>query len=291
MMVITTPTGQIGHRLVQDLLDRDAPVRVIVRDPAALPPRVRERVETVPGSHGDPEVAAAAFAGAEAVFLVVPPDPQSADVEAHYVNFARVTCAAARAAGVRRLIAVSTLGRGIAEHAGHLSAALAMDEVFDGAGLPVRVLRLPFFMENLLHQAATLREHGAFFLANTADRPLRAVATADIAATAADLLLDPTWTGPGDVPVVSPDELSPSGMASVMSEALGRPIAFGQVGLDEYRSTMEGYGMSKAWAQGLTDMAAAQNEQDVYAVTPDTPRAPTDFRHWCTEVLTPALPA
>ncbi|MFE2440308.1 hypothetical protein ACFXA8_37540, partial [Streptomyces sp. NPDC059409] len=58
MIVITAPTGNIGRRLMPLLLDaapdRGEELRVIVRDPARLPDTVRERVEVVPGSHGDP---------------------------------------------------------------------------------------------------------------------------------------------------------------------------------------------------------------------------------------------
>ncbi|MFG2038350.1 NAD(P)H-binding protein [Dactylosporangium sp. NPDC048998] len=291
MMVITTPSGQIGRQLVEDLVDRSAAVRVVVRDPASLPPHIRERVEVVPGSHGDPEVAAAAFAGAASVFLVVPPEPRTTDVDAHYLRFARVACDAVREHGVERIVAVSSLGRGVAKDAGHISAALAMDELFDAAGAHFRVLRLPFFMENLLTQAAGIRDRGEFWLANAADRPLRAVATRDIAAAAAGLLLDDAWTGHGDVPVVSPDDLSPDGMAAVMSEVLGRPIEFRRAALEDYRATMLGHGMSEAWAQGLADMAAVQNERDVYDLAPETRRAPTGFRRWCAEVLRPALRA
>ena len=56
MIVVTAPTGQIGHHVVEDLLARGAPVRVIVRDPAKLTAAVRGSVEVVEGSHGDPAV-------------------------------------------------------------------------------------------------------------------------------------------------------------------------------------------------------------------------------------------
>ena len=43
-----------------------------------------------------------------------------------------------------------------------------------------------------------------FFLANAADRPLATVATADVAAAAARLLLDGSWSGQESVPVAGP---------------------------------------------------------------------------------------
>jgi uncharacterized protein YbjT (DUF2867 family) len=44
MIVITAPTGNIGHQVLANVLAGDEPVRVIVRDPAKLPAGVRDRV-------------------------------------------------------------------------------------------------------------------------------------------------------------------------------------------------------------------------------------------------------
>lgn len=47
MIVVTTPTGSIGHQVLQKVLAGGEDVRVIVRDPSRLPAQVRERVEVV----------------------------------------------------------------------------------------------------------------------------------------------------------------------------------------------------------------------------------------------------
>ena len=56
MIVITTPTGLIGHQVLDNLLDSGEALRVIARDPSALPAGVREHVDVIEGSHGDPAV-------------------------------------------------------------------------------------------------------------------------------------------------------------------------------------------------------------------------------------------
>ena len=289
MLVVTTPTGDIGHQLAGQLLDAGEALRVIVRDPARLVPWVRESAEAIPGSHDDPAVVGRAFAGADAVFWLVPPDPRVADVTDYYLDFTRPACAAITEAGVPRVVAVSTLGRGIVKNGGPLSAALAMDELIESTGVGYRSLNMPFFMENFLRQLAPIRDQGVFFLPRTADRPLATVATRDIAAVAARLLTDRDWTGQEDVPVAGPDDLSPNQMAAVMSEVLGRPVSAQQVPLERYRASMLERGMSEGWAQEMVDMAEAQNTQGVYDLPPGTPRTPTSFRQWCQEVLKPAV--
>jgi len=88
MIVITTPTGAIGQQVLQSLLQSGQPMRVIAREPSRLPPQVREQVEVVQGSHGDGDVVNRAFAGAEAVFWLVPADPRAESAEAAYVVLA-----------------------------------------------------------------------------------------------------------------------------------------------------------------------------------------------------------
>ena len=54
MIVITTPTGDIGHQALDNILKTAAGaehIRVIIRDPATLPVHTRDRVEVVQGSH------------------------------------------------------------------------------------------------------------------------------------------------------------------------------------------------------------------------------------------------
>jgi uncharacterized protein YbjT (DUF2867 family) len=75
MIVITAPAGLIGHQVLANVLGSGQPARVIVRDPSRLPAQARERVEVVRGSHGDFGVVDRAFAGADAVFWLVPPGP------------------------------------------------------------------------------------------------------------------------------------------------------------------------------------------------------------------------
>ncbi|MFF9672189.1 NAD(P)H-binding protein [Streptomyces eurythermus] len=294
MILVTTPTGRIGGQVLAALLDAgDAagPVRVVVRDPARLSARVRDRVEAVTGSHADPDVMAKACAGADRVFWLVPPSLTADSVAGHFRAFTRPLVDAIATQGVERVVAVSTLGRGVAEHAGQISASLAADDEVRATGVHHRALCPPYLMENLLAQAAALRAGGELAMAVPGDRVLRTCATRDIAATAARLLLDGTWTGQADVPLVGPDELTPEGMARVVSEVLDRPVRFRRIGAEEQKAALLGYGATEDAAQGLADMMRALEDQDFYgAGVPATPgTAPTGLRRWCEEVLKPAV--
>jgi uncharacterized protein YbjT (DUF2867 family) len=294
MIVVTTPTGQIGHQVLNRLLDTpdgSAEIRVIARDPARLSTPVREHVEVVRGSHADPAVLKEACAGADRLFWLVPPTPSADSIEGHFRNFTEPLLEVIGRQGVERVVGVSTLGRGVAKNAGQISASLAMDEAIMATGVHYRALCPPFLMENLLGQAESIRDAGVFSLAVAENCVLRTCATRDIAATAARLLLDGSWTGQDDVPLVGPDDLSAEGMARVVSEVLDRPVRLQRTSGADYKATALRFGASEAWAQGLADMTEALKDQGFYgALAPSTPQsAPTGFRQWCEEVLKPAV--
>jgi uncharacterized protein YbjT (DUF2867 family) len=292
MIVVTAPTGIIGHQVLENVLGSKQPIRVIARDPSRLPPHIRERVEVVQGSHGDLDVVNQAFAGADAVFWLVPPDPHAKSVEAAYVDFTRPACQAFKSRDVRRVVGVSALGRGTAVvgHAGLATASLAMDDLIAGSGVSYRALTMPSFMDNLLRQVASIKNQGLFFLPISGDRKLPSCATRDIAAVAARLLLDPSWSGQGHVAVLGPEDLSFDDMAQVMSEVLGKPVRFQQMPGEAFKARLTGFGMSEAMAQGTLDMMVAKN-QGLDNAEPRTPESttPTGFRRWCEEALKPAV--
>ncbi|MFJ9774000.1 NAD(P)H-binding protein [Kitasatospora sp. NPDC101157] len=291
MIVVTTPTGQIGSRLVRRLLDQDREVRVIVRDASRLDDSVRERVETVVGSHDDPAVLDRALPGAEALFWLVPPNPQAPSAQAHYVHFARVAAAAVARHGVGHVVGVSSAGHGWPVPAGVLSAAFAMDAELSASGAAYRALSMPFYMENLLRQLDAIRGQGVFSLTCAGDRPLASIATRDIADTAAGLLAQPSWTGQENLPVFGPDRLTPDDMAEVISQELGRPVAYRRMGIDDYAALLRSQGAGDQAVKDLTEAFAAQDHGIYDADWATAEPTPTDFRTWCRDVLKPAADA
>jgi uncharacterized protein YbjT (DUF2867 family) len=110
MIVITTPTGKIGHQIVSNILDSGKSIRVIARDPSRLDPKIRDRVEVVQGSHDDINAVTKAFAGAESVFWLVPPNLSVEDAKQYYLDFTQSACEAIKSQGVKRAVGVSSLG-------------------------------------------------------------------------------------------------------------------------------------------------------------------------------------
>lgn len=292
MIVVTAPTGDIGRQVVQNLLQSGAPVRVIARDPSHLTQEVRDGVEVIQGSHGDPAVVNRAFDGADAVFWLAPADPKAASVMAAYVDFTRPAAAALQAQGVKRVVAITALGRGspLADKAGYVTGSLAMDDLIADTGVAFRGLANPSFMDNIARQATAIRDLGKFFMPISGDLKLPSVATRDIAAVAPRWLLDDSWTDQSEVPVLGPEDISFNDMAKIISDVLGKAVIYQQISFDAYKARFLQFGFSDAMAQGMKDMAWAK-DQGLDLTAPRTPEnsTPTSFRQWCEDTLKPAV--
>lgn len=233
-------------------------------------------------------------AGADAVFWLVPPDQSAPDLDAAFSGFTSAAAKALTTHAVGHVVGVSALGRGtgVADHAGLVTASLAMDDLLASTGVSYRALANPSFMDNLLWQAVSIREDGVFTGTAPAEYSAPLVATRDIAAAAADLLLDRSWSGIGERPLLGPEDLAPNDMAHIMSEVLGRPVRYRHQALDEFRATLTARGVSDAIATAYVDMMRAKNNGLDNAVPrTDTTESPTGFREWCEQVLAPAARA
>ena len=292
MIVITAPTGDVGHQVLANLLKADAPVRVIVRNPCKLSDDVRAHVEVVKGSHADAEVVNRAFAGADALFWLLPPDPHAESLEAAYVDFTRPAAAALKTQGVKRVVCISALGRGtpFAAKAGHVTGSLAMEDLIASTGVALRTLTMPAFMDNMARRAGAIKSQGLFSSPISGDLKQPTCATCDIAAVAARWLLNESWSGQEDVAVLGPANISFNDMAEIMSDVLGKPVHFQQITFEAYKAQFLRFGFSEAMAQGMTDMMYAKNqglELGVARTSENT--TPTSFRQWCEDILKPAV--
>ena len=181
--------------------------------------------------------------------------------------------------GVSRVVTVSGAGRRVGAKAGVVTSAFAKDEELERAGLHVRALWCPGFMENMLRSVDSIRAQGVFTGPSRADVKAPLVATRDIAASAARLLRDRSWTGPGGVAVLGPEDLSLDDIAAITGEVLGRPIRYQQVPAEAYKAQLLKYGASEDFAQGLIDMYEAKDRglDNSEPRTPET-TTPTTYR-------------
>ena len=113
-------------------------------------------------------------------------------------------------------------------------------------------------------------------------------ATRDTGAAAAGLLIDRSWSGQQDIPVLGPEELSYSDLARIVSDVLGREVTYVHQTYEAYKEAAMARGLTDAFAQGYVDMLRAKEAgMDNVAPRASAIIGATSFRQWAEEELKP----
>ena len=284
MILVTTPAGDIGRRVLSHLRSADVALRVIARDASKLPPDMQ--IDVVEGSMADAATINRALADVTRVFWLPPGDPTLPSATAAYVDVSRAFCEALPGSDVTHVVGVSALGRGWPKPAGHVTATLAVDDMIAAAGVHYRALACASLMDNIARQLQPIKDLGRFFHPTPADFRLPHVAKADVARIAAHLLLDAHWTGVEALPLLGPQDMSFNEMAAVLSDVLGREIVASELPMDQFHQMMRDFGASAGMAQAYVEMLTAKNEGMDHLVSPAARHdTPTTFRMWCQDEL------
>lgn len=210
MFVVTGATGNVGRTLVSLLAKEGRQVTAVARriTEADVPPGVR----AVAADLGDAESLRPALEGADALFLLVAgEDPQG-------------VVTAAKAAGVRRVVLLSSQGVGTRPQA-YLHAG-RFEEAVRGSGLGWTILRSGGLASNAYAWAEPVRLHRTA-AAPFGDVGLPFVDPADVAAVGAAVLREEGHDGATYV-LTGPEVTSPRERAAAIAEALGEPVHFAE---------------------------------------------------------------
>ncbi|WP_116134789.1 NmrA family NAD(P)-binding protein [Trinickia diaoshuihuensis] len=223
MYAITGITGKVGGALAHELLASGGSVRAVVRDTTRAAVWAERGCEIATAFMEDPSSLAAAFAGAEGVFILLPPqfDPEPGFPEARKVIEA--VSAALLKARPERAVYLSTIGAQ-ANEPNLLTQHTLMEQALREMPMPVTFLRPGWFMENAAWDVASARDDGvvASYL-HPLDKLVPMVATADVGRVAAELL-GQTWRGVRVVELEGPRRVSPNDLALAFARVLGRDV-------------------------------------------------------------------
>jgi uncharacterized protein YbjT (DUF2867 family) len=291
-IVINTPTSNIGRALATRLLDAGENVTVLSREKKKVDELVRRGARVIEGSFEDPALLAKALEGAEALFWLTPP-PARPDYYAWATKCAKQAATAAKKAGARRAVVLSSAGAHTGPGTGPVGPGREMENDFEAALPAVVSLRPGIFMENFLRSAETIAKTGQIFLPIPLGKRWPLVATADIANKAACWLLDRSWSGHHRIGVHGPKDLSTDEAAAVISSVLGKPVKCVELTPDQARGAMHSMGMPEFVVDIIIEMYVAYIEGRLDAAEPRTPdtTTPTTLAEFARTTLVPAIRA
>jgi NAD(P)H dehydrogenase (quinone) len=242
MYVITGITGKVGGVVARTLLAAGQQVRAVVRDPAKGQAWAGQGCGVALADMNDEAALTRAFTGAEAVFVLLPPnfDPSPGFPETRRIVAAlHGALAVARPA---RVVCISTVGAQ-ATQPNLLSQLGLLEQGLGGLPLPITFLRPAWFMENAAWDVAPARESGVIpsFL-QPLDRAIPMVATADVGRTAAGLLQE-SWEGHRVVELEGPAHYAPNDIAAGLARLLRTEVRAEAVPRETWLASFSAQGM------------------------------------------------
>jgi uncharacterized protein YbjT (DUF2867 family) len=291
-IVVTTPTGNIGSVVTRALLDAGERPVLVARHPEKLEDAVARGATVVQGDHGDAAMLTEATQGAEALFVCVPGNLQLDDIHAFYGRFAGAAAEAATANGIAHVVAISSAGADRERGNGPVAGLYLLEQILGDAGLPnLTLLRPGYFMENTLAQIPGILQADRLFTTFPAGTRFPMIATRDIGARAAEILLARETASHRVVELQGGLEISYEEVASVLSEVLERPIEHVTVPGEQLVGALTGMGVSRVLAEALVELNEAIASGHVAHREPRgaASSTPTDYPTFAREVFRPAF--
>ena len=220
-ILVTGATGTVGRHVVDQLLQRGADVRALVRDPAKAD--LPAGVALAQGDLLDVDALRAALSGVSTLFLL------NAVVPDEFTQ-ALVALNLAREAGVERLVYLSVIHSDVYVNVPHFAGKFGVERMIERMGFSATILRPAYFMQNDLTIKDAITGHGVYPMPVGA-KGLAMVDARDIGEVAAIELLRRD-AGERALPleridVVGPDTLRGADLAALWSDVLQRPVAYG----------------------------------------------------------------
>jgi hypothetical protein len=145
MITITTPTGNIGRRLIERLAFAGKPLTIVARHPEKLPRSLREREIVRQASSDDAAALSRATEGTDVLFWLTPPNFASPNVRASYRKAADAVSRAVRINRIPRIVNLSSIGASWADGLGPISGLHDVERALNDAADDVFHLRhVPF---------------------------------------------------------------------------------------------------------------------------------------------------
>jgi uncharacterized protein YbjT (DUF2867 family) len=295
MYVVTGATGHTGNVVAKALLNRGEKVRVVGRSADRLKALAAEGAEPFNADLTDTASITKAFAGAKAVYVMMPPNLASPDFRAFQNRVTDAITAAVQSAGVTHAVTLSSIGADKPDKTGPVVGLHYLEQKLNGIdSLNVLHLRAGYFMENTLAQIGIIRMTGMAVGPLRPDLKLVMIATRDIGEAAASALLNLDFYQKQTRELLGQRDISMTEVAQIIGRAVGKPdLRYTQAPDAQVRAALIQLGMSSNMADLILEMSAALNSGYMRALEPRSARSttPTSYETFVTQEFVPLYEA
>jgi uncharacterized protein YbjT (DUF2867 family) len=253
MYVVVGATGNTGSAVVETLLSRKQPVRIVVRSADKGAAWKAKGAEIAVVSLDDVSALTKAFEGAKGVYLLVPPNYGAAAWLADQRARMDRAAEAVKKSGISHVVFLSSVGGHIPEGTGPIKAARYGEQILGKSVSNLTVLRPSYFMDNWAPVLDVAKGQGLLptFIAPQAMVPM--ISTRDIGRVGAEQLMA-GGKGKQIVELAGPEEYSPEQVAAALSQILGREVSAQHAPLSAVVPTFKSFGFSDEAAKLFEEM-------------------------------------
>ncbi len=259
MYVLLGSNGNITSKAAARLLAEGAEVRVVGRSASSLAAIRAVGAQIAAGDIANPGFLSQAFAGATAVYAMIPTDYTAPDLGAAQDELGEAIAGAVVSAGVKRIVNLSSIGAHLAVGSGPIAGLHRQEQRLNALGdVDVLHLRPGYFYENHLAAIEMIRTMGLYADMTAPDAALPMVATADIAQVVARELRTPSGEGKRVLHLRAPRLYTMREATARLGAALGKPdLAYVQADPEQGKAALMQIGFSASAAALLEEMSAA----------------------------------
>ena len=295
MYVVTGASGNTGHIVAESLLDAGKQVRVIGRTADRLQHLVAKGAEPCICDVTDRLALTKAFAGAEGVYVMIPPNPTSRDYRAAQDRVTDSIAAALEASEVDYAVVLSSFGADKKNKTGPVAGLHYLEQrLSEIASLNACFIRAGYFMENTLAQVGIIKAMGTTAGPLRGDLDLPLIATQDIGEYAADVLLALEFSGHQTQELLGERDVSMIEAASILGRSIGNPdLSYLQLPASEVRAAFVQMGMSESVVDLMLEMCDALNSGHMAALEErtDSNTTPTSYETFVEDEFVPLFNA
>jgi NAD(P)H dehydrogenase (quinone) len=264
---ITGAGGQLGGSVLNELLARGAkPTEIVAvtRSPDKLGIFAAKGITLRAGDFDAPAGLTSAFKGIDTLLIIPTAELRPGLRTPQH----KAAIAAAKAAGVRHIVYVSTVSARPGQDL--LQSHLETEQAIFASGLAWTIARMGLYWENLLHGSLQhALASGAYAATGTA--PIANLSREDIAASLAGLLLGKGHEG-ALYHLTGAAALTPAEIAATIAQVFGKPVQVAAVTAEQYAGGLKAAGLPDFYVDALLALEQTGAKGMLDLVTGDVER-------------------
>ncbi|MBP1924433.1 uncharacterized protein YbjT (DUF2867 family) [Sedimentibacter acidaminivorans] len=285
MNIVLGASGQIGSMLVDNLLKKDQPVRVVIRNSLKAQELKNKGIEVIIADYTDLEALKKAFYGGKSVFLLTPENPECNNFSKETQILLNNYREAILQSGATKIVGLSSSGAHIESEAGNLEASYMLEHTFSEINIEQVYVRPAYYFSNWLGYLDLVKNYGILPTFFPPEMKVSMIAPPDVAEFLSNVMI--CNTSQERIYEIAGQQLYSSlDIAKIFGDVLNRNVEVQQVLPEEWENTLIQAGFSKDGAKNLMLMTQAVIDGKTKNETINPIHFYTDFKKYLINNLT-----